>query len=110
MNVDWLIPVLKLVNDYCSLSEISKQLDLPTSTLRKAIFVARRLGLVEKDDCLRLTESGQELLSNYDILQRCGKKFYLKKTDGCILVLVRRKKGFKAIRIPCDNVPSCNSS
>ena len=92
----WLYPFLYALKDNVTLNI--------SSALRKTmIYYSKKLGFVKvtEDGHLRLTEKGERFLESYMPLNKDLKRLKVKGTDGCFLIVVRRKKGVKVFRVPC---------
>lgn len=102
-NIEWIIPFIYLIREKGD-ENLSDELNLPKSTLRKYLYFAVKFGLLERSSgkAYRLTEKGLDALSKYLIKRLSRRRFVLKGVDGCFLIIIRKRYS-KAIRIPCDN-------
>jgi len=109
--LEWLLPILTLLKrGKRRAGELAEELKVPSTTVKKALYAAKRLGLIDKvEGSYVLTSKGDRYSSQWKLLKVRGRKYLMKGPDGCFLV-VARKKGFRALRVPCPSESSGNSS
>lgn len=105
--MEWLLPVL-LASKVCQGNRecIAKKLEIPSSTLKKLLFAGKRYGLISIDEKRNvvLTESGNEFAASFSIIRWIGRRLIVKGRDGCFQIMIRKRKGVKVIRVPCDTL------
>ncbi len=100
-NVEWLIPFLYLI-DKIGIESLAEELGLSKSSLRKYIYFASKLGLIDRREGGKLTREALGLLEKYRVKRISRRRFHLKGPDGCFLVIIKKRYA-KAIRIPCED-------
>ncbi len=107
MKALWLYPLLVAIERGASKpSEIVEIIGSNSATVKKVIYFARRFGLI--DHQMRITDEGRELLNEFEILWMRRGRMAVKGKDGCFLIFIR-KKGVKALRVPCQKALQNNN-
>ena len=96
----WLYPLLFAIERGCrKTSEIVALIGSNSSTVKKLIYFARKFKLIDNE--MNLTDEGKRMLSSFEVLWFRRGRMAVKGRDGCFIIFIR-KKGVKALRVPCD--------
>ena len=105
--LEWGLPILLVLKSGCrSKSALANTFGVSTNVMKRMLYPLIKSGLVTVNDEVCLSEKGMERVREASLVTVVGNKYYVKVRDGCLLVIIKKRKGAKAIRIPCDRVPT----